>query len=172
MKASLKGLNHHLIIIILKFTMGSETLTRQSQSTKKHFKRSKDYSQNKIKNMNAQTKYIRQDIKDKLQDPYEFEDTQGAELHHETCNTVLMFNSKKDAENFLGSDLLEAMKKIKEYEESNFGECTTDLFDVLKVANMLAYILGEEILNESKTLQDKWDDCLSIEDLKQIEKEL
>lgn len=126
--------------------------------------------------MNAQTKYIKQDIKDQLQDPYEggkgFEDTQGADLHHETCNTVLMFNSTKDAENFLGSDTFEAMKKIKEYEELNFGECTTDLFDARKVANMLAYILGEEILSESKTLQDKWDDCLSIEDLKQIEKEL
>ena len=122
--------------------------------------------------MNAQTKYIRQDIKDQLKDPYEFEDTCGADLHHETCNTVLMFNSTKDAENFLGSNTLEAMKKIKEYEESNFGECTTDLFDAQKVANMLAYILGEEILNESKTLQDKWDDCLSIDDLKQIDKEI
>lgn len=122
--------------------------------------------------MNAQTKYIRQDIKDQLRDPYEFEDTRGAELHHETCNKVLMFNSTKDAENFLGSDTLEAMKKVKDYEEWEFGECTTDLFDAKKVANMLAYILGQEILNESKTLQDKWDDCLSIEDLKQIEKEL
>jgi hypothetical protein len=130
------------------------------------------FNLNKGKIMNTQTKYIKQDIKDQLQDPYQLEDTCGADLHHETCNTVLMFNSKKDAENFLGSDLLEAMKKVKDYEKSNFGESTTDLFDVLKVANMLAYILGEEILSESETLQDKWDDCLSIEDLKQIEKEL
>ena len=122
--------------------------------------------------MNAQTKYIRQDIKDQLKEPWKLEDTEGSELHHETCNTVLMFNSTKDAKNFLGSYTFEAMKKIKDYEEWNFGECTTDVFDTKKVANMLAYILGEEILQESKTLQDKWYDCLSIEDLKQIDKEL
>ena len=140
--------------------------------TKTLFKTIKQTNQNKEKIMNVQTKYITQDIKDQLQNPYEFEDYQGAELHYGTCNKVLMFNSTKDAENFLGSDTFEAMKKIKEYEEFNFGECTTDLFDAKKVANMLAYILGEEILNESETLQAKWDDCLSIEDLKQIEKEI
>ena len=83
-----------------------------------------------------------------------------------------MFNSRKDAKNFLGSDTLEAMKKIKEYEEWNFGECTTDLFDIKKVANMLCYILGQEILQESETLQDKWHECLTIEDLEKIAKEI
>jgi hypothetical protein len=122
--------------------------------------------------MNTQRKYVKQDIQDQLEDPQNLEDTRGSELHCETCNTVLMFNSTKDAENFLGSDTFEAMKKIKEYEEWNFGECTTDLFDAKKVANMLAYILGQEILQESETLQDKWDECLTIEDLEKISKEI
>ena len=122
--------------------------------------------------MNAQRKYVKQDIQDQLKDPQNLEGECGADLHHETCNTVLMFNSRKDAKNFLGSDTLEAMKKIKEWEEDNLGTLETDIFDELKVANMLCYILGQEILSESKTLKDKWDDCLSIEDLKQIEKEL
>lgn len=122
--------------------------------------------------MNAQRKYVKQDIQDQLKDPQNLEGEYGAELHHETCNTVLMFNSKKDARNFLGSDTLEAMKKIKEYEEDNFGTLETDIFDELKVANMLCYILGEEILQESKTLQSKWDECLTVEDLEKIAKEI
>ena len=37
---------------------------------------------------------------------------------------------------------------------------------------MLAYILGEEVLQDSQTLQDKFDDVLTKEDLKAIEEEL
>lgn len=122
--------------------------------------------------MNTQRKYVKQDIQDQLEDPQNLEGEYGSDLHHETCNTVLMFNSRKDAKNFLGSDTLEAMKKIKEWEEDNLGTLETDIFDELKVANMLCYILGQEILQESETLQDKWDECLTIEDLEKIAKEI
>jgi hypothetical protein len=37
---------------------------------------------------------------------------------------------------------------------------------------MVVYILGEEILNESKTLQSKWNDKLDDLDLKAIINEL
>jgi len=37
---------------------------------------------------------------------------------------------------------------------------------------MLAYILGKEVLQDSQTLQDKFDDVLTKEDLKAIEEEL
>ena len=40
---------------------------------------------------------------------------------------------------------------IKEYEQNNFGEVTTDLSCSESVANMLAYILGEEILFNNDT---------------------
>ena len=39
----------------------------------------------------------------------------------------------------------------KEYEQNNFGEVTTDLSCSESVANMLAYILGEEILFNNDT---------------------
>ena len=42
---------------------------------------------------------------------------------------------------------------IKDYEKSNFGEVTTDFSDEEKTANMLAYILADEILNENNTYQ-------------------
>jgi hypothetical protein len=37
---------------------------------------------------------------------------------------------------------------------------------------MLVYILGEEILNKSETLQSKWNNRLDAEDLKGIINEL
>ena len=37
---------------------------------------------------------------------------------------------------------------------------------------MLAYILGEELLNESKTLQARWDEELTEEDIAAIKAEL
>ncbi len=37
---------------------------------------------------------------------------------------------------------------------------------------MLVYILGEEILQESSTLQEKWNEELTEEDIKEIIEEL
>ena len=45
----------------------------------------------------------------------------------------------------------DSIDKIKEYEQDNFGEVSTDLSSSESVANMLAYILGEEILFNNGT---------------------
>lgn len=47
--------------------------------------------------------------------------------------------------------VFEAMETIKEYEQENFGEVNTDLSSAEAVANMLAYILGQELLCECKS---------------------
>ena len=49
------------------------------------------------------------------------------------------------------SSVFEAIETIREYEDSLFGRITTDLSNSENVANMLAYILGEEILYNNKT---------------------
>jgi len=41
-----------------------------------------------------------------------------------------------------------------------------------KVANMYAYIKGEEILADCPTLQERWNEKLSAEDIEQIKAEL
>ena len=64
------------------------------------------------------------------------------------------------------------MGKIHQYETANFGEVNTDLSDPEKVVNMLVYILGEELLGESETLQAKWDNRLTQEDLTRITQEI
>lgn len=47
-----------------------------------------------------------------------------------------------------GVSSFEAVGTIKDYEQSNFGECTTDLSCPERVVNMYVYILGEEVIQD------------------------
>ena len=44
--------------------------------------------------------------------------------------------------------VFEVIDHIREYEDFNFGEFSTDYSDPEKVVNMYAYIIGEEIVQE------------------------
>jgi hypothetical protein len=76
------------------------------------------------------------------------------DLHHFLINQdyflIGYYNCKKWLEK---ESVFEAIEKIKEYEQFNFGEVSTDFSDEEKTANMLAYILADEILNENNTYQ-------------------
>lgn len=65
-----------------------------------------------------------------------------------------------------------AIEVIREYEMDNFGEVNTDFSSSEKVVNMYVYVIGEQILTESKTLQTKWNEILTDKDCKKIAKEL
>lgn len=98
---------------------------------------------------------------------------QGCDLHHHLFNEDYFIIGYYEAEQFLNKvGVFRAIGEIKEYEESNFGKVTTDISESEKVANMYAYIKGEELLADSKTLQDKWDEELTEEDIKAIIEEL
>ena len=45
-------------------------------------------------------------------------------------------------------DIKNLKQLIKEYEEDNFGEVTTELDNPEKVVNMYVYIVGEDLINE------------------------
>ena len=111
------------------------------------------------------------DIYDKLEEKIG-KDQYGCDLHHELCNTDYFIIGRHKATEALGSDVFEATSKIKEYEQTNFGEVSTDFSEPEKVVNMLAYIVGEEVLQNSKTVQDKWDSKLSKKDLGFIQIEI
>ena len=96
----------------------------------------------------------------------------GSDLHHELFNMDYFIIGYYNAEQFLNKyATFEAIGEVQEYEKENFGECTTDLGSSEKVVNMLAYIKGEEILNECNTLQDV-NGLLSQEELDSIKEEL
>ena len=100
--------------------------------------------------------------------------TYGCDLHNELFNTDYFIIGYYQAEQWLIANvgIFAAIEEIREYEKSNFGEVNTDFSSSEKVVNMYAYIKGEEILSESKTLQDKWEDRLTDEDIQAIKDEL
>lgn len=98
----------------------------------------------------------------------------ACDLHHELFNTDYFIIGYYQAEEWLKANpgIFAAIEEIREYEQSNFGEVNTDFSSSEKVVNMYAYIKGEEILADCQTLQDKWNERLSTEDIEAIKEEL
>jgi len=80
-------------------------------------------------------------------------DNDVSDLHHYLLNEDYFIIGTYKAKQWLGSEVFDVIETIREYEQSNFGQVTTDFSDPEKVANMIAYILGEEILSESDIYQ-------------------
>jgi hypothetical protein len=98
---------------------------------------------------------LKEDVKeyiiDQLQDDIGL-DSPIDELHDSLLNQDYFIIGYYQAEQWLKKDsIFNAIEKIKEYEQDNFGQVTTDLSSSESVANMLAYILGEEILFNNDT---------------------
>ena len=99
------------------------------------------------------------------------------DLHHEVFNTNYYIIGSHQAKEALEEyDVFEAIAKVQDYEKENFGEIYTDLSDPEKLVNMLFYIIGEEvlwkILDNSKTLNENWDNLANEETNTLILKEL
>ena len=100
---------------------------------------------------------LKQDVKnyiiDQLNDDVGL-DQHISDLHHYLLNEDYFIIGYYKAEQWLKKDsIFNAIETIKDYEQSNFGEVSTDLSSSENVANMLAYILGEQILFENDTYQ-------------------
>tara|TARA_B100000242_G_scaffold290772_1_gene262774 strand:- start:333 stop:725 length:393 start_codon:yes stop_codon:yes gene_type:complete len=99
----------------------------------------------------------KQDVKNYIIDRLESDvglDQHISDLHHYLLNQDYFIIGSYRAEQWLKKDdssIFEAIEKIREYEDSLFGRVTTDLSSSENVANMLAYILGEEILFNNDT---------------------
>lgn len=99
---------------------------------------------------------------------------EGSELQNKLFNEDCFIIGTYAAEAFLSDcgGVFFCISEIKEYEEGNFGQVTTDLSDAEKVANMYAYIKGEEMLFKCPTLGKSWDKILDTEELQAIIEEL
>lgn len=99
------------------------------------------------------------------------------DLHDELFNTDYYIIGTHKAKQALSEyDVWEAIEKVQTYEQDNFDKVYTDLANPEKVANMLWYIIGEEILFElmkkSQTLSDNWDNLATEKTNKQILEEI
>ena len=77
------------------------------------------------------------------------------ELHHECFNTDYYIIGTYKATKWLGEEVFNVIEYIKEYENNNFGEVTTDFSDPEKIVNMYVYIIGEEIVYNYKEELEK-----------------
>jgi len=82
------------------------------------------------------------------------------DLHQDVFNSsefIIGYHAASEwiKENF--NDAFEAIEIVKDYEISNFGEFNTEI-NSEKIAGMLSYICGEEVISEL--------DCDSLEELK------
>jgi len=96
------------------------------------------------------------------------------DVHDEIFNTdyfiIGTYEAKKWIEDNFG--VFEAIDTIQTYENDRFGEGYTDLSQPEKICNMLVYIIGEELLNESEVLREKWDEELSESNLDCLKREI
>ena len=100
---------------------------------------------------------LKQDVKNYL--IQQLEDNVGLDndindLHHYLINEDYFIIGYYQARKWLEKEsVFEAIEKVRDYEESNFGEVSTDFSNEEQTANMLAYVLADEILNENNTYQ-------------------
>lgn len=70
------------------------------------------------------------------------------DLHNEIFNSDYYIIGTYQAKQALNEyDVFASIEKVMRYEKDNFGEVSTEIHDPEKLANILWYIIGEEVLN-------------------------
>lgn len=89
------------------------------------------------------------------------------DLHQEVFNTGYYIIGTYQAKQALTEyGVFDAIEKVQEYEDNAFGERYTDVSDPEKLANMLYYIIGEEVINDLELT-----DCDDVEEAIKLVKE-
>jgi hypothetical protein len=70
------------------------------------------------------------------------------DLHNEVFNMDYYMVYTSDAKKLLGDGCYDAIGRIVEYEQFNFGNVNTDLSEPTSVVNMMYYIIGEQVLTD------------------------
>ena len=98
-------------------------------------------------------------------------DNDGAELHNALFNEDYFIIGSSKARQFLGDQAFKAIEYCQQWELDVCGEVSKEVTDE-NIANMFAYVAGEEILNRSNHLQRCWDKPLNENSLKIIALEI
>ena len=69
------------------------------------------------------------------------------DLHHVLFNADYYIIGTYEAKKWCGDNVFNIIETIREYEEFNFGEVSTDFSSPEKVVNMYVYIIGLELLS-------------------------
>ena len=98
-------------------------------------------------------KYLNDAVKDFDKETLE-QLIRDGDLHHEIFNTGYYVAYRGEGAKWMGDEAFEIIGIVKDYEQSNFGEVTTDLSDDVAVTNMYVYIVGEELISEDPKLRN------------------
>ena len=95
------------------------------------------------------------------------------DLDNEVFNTDYHVTDRKDAiEELEEYGVFNAIEEVMVYEKEQFGECYTEVSDPVKLANMLYYIIGQNVIwdisSECETFSKNWDFLADDETNEQI----
>ena len=92
--------------------------------------------------------YAEEQIKETLKHDKDYLDNDIIDIHHDLFNTDYYIIGRYKAERWMKNKVFEIIDVVKEYEEMNFGELTTDITEQEHLLNMYVYIVGEHILED------------------------
>ena len=126
---------------------------------------------------NNQTYFTQKEALEDIKEVLESYNGYYCDLHNEVFNTNYYIVGTYEAEQALEQyGTFEAIRKIQEYENDNFGEVLTDLSDPEKIANMLYYIIGNEAIQDlyeySETFLENENNCATVENSDKIIKDI
>lgn len=111
---------------------------------------------------------IRSEIKDMISD---YENVYGCDLAYEMYNydyyIIGTYKAKQELKKYF-DDMCECIEQYKE----EFGTTYEDITDAEKLLSLLMLFVAQDVLSESETLNEHWDEQLSEEMLIKIAKEI
>ena len=122
--------------------------------------------------MSGYSRKIRNLIKDEIKDMImDYENVYGCDLAYEMYNNDYYIIGTYKAKQFLKEYFDDMCECLEQYQEE-VGEVYKDITNPEKVASLLALFVAQDVLSESKVLDDKWNEALEESDLEQIKEEL
>ena len=122
--------------------------------------------------MSMYSRKIRNLIKDEIKDMImDYEDVYGSDLAYEMYNNDYYIIGTYKAKQFLKEYFDDMLECLGQYGEE-IGGTYPDITNAEKVATLLALFVAQDILNESKTLDECWGRRLTEENLEAIKEEL
>ena len=120
---------------------------------------------------------LKEEARERIVEMLDCYDGYYCDLHNEVFNTDYYIIGNYEAKRFLESfGVFEAIDIVMEYEKSNFGEIYTEISDPEKLANMLFYVIGSDVISEMATdiklFDDNWNERATEKTNRAIIKEL
>lgn len=98
--------------------------------------------------------YAIETIKENLKYDKDYLNKDIQDIHFDLFNEDYYMIGYYQCEKWLSNNVFQVIEFIKEYENDNFGEVTTDFSNSEKVVNMYVYIIGEKLLYENNLLDN------------------